>query len=184
MPLSVSKRRILKRPTTGSQRIHSRNRFKTTFILVSSCLLLTGVLVAAGFAYAWYSGSLVAPDTLSQVEYKPAQITKQPTQKNQRVNVILSNATSPIAAGEMASLSVRTNNDAVCQVEAMVNNQKIEVPKLTPSAADEYGIATWKWEIAKTTQPGTWQMTVTCSNEQFSGMLKTPMVITAPTAAG
>ncbi len=180
MALSVSSRRVLKRPTTGSERIAKYQRHKTGIILFILCSILVIAIIGTGYLYTWLMSNQIMPnDALTNTERRPVAIQKPTARINQRINVTVSNLSSPIMPGETAQLSIRTNIDAVCNIEVLSPTKKLTDPSLTAKAADEFGIVSWSWLIPKGTPNGTWPLTVSCSNREYSGVVKTNLAVSA-----
>ena len=139
MALSVSSRRVLKRPTTGSEKIAKYQRHKTSIILVLLCILLAAFLIGMGYLYAWLVSNQIMPnDAYNTQNYKPVEIKKPVARLNQRVNVAVSNISSPAIPGETVHLSIRTNVDAVCTLEVLTPVKKLIDATLGAKAADDH----------------------------------------------
>ena len=180
MALSVSSRRVLKRPTTGSEKIAKYQRHKTSIILVLLCILLAAFLIGMGYLYAWLVSNQIMPnDAYNTQNYKPVEIKKPVARLNQRVNVAVSNISSPATPGETVHLSIRTNVDAVCTLEVLTPVKKLIDATLGAKSADEFGIVSWSWVVPADTKDTSWPVSVTCNNREYSGVVKTTVVIAA-----
>lgn len=180
MALSVSTRRLLKRPTTGSQRITKYQRRRTLLVVIILSTVLGLLLMALGFLYTWLTSNQIMPnDAFNTALQKPVEIKKPVARLNQRVNVAVSSLSSPLVAGETAQLSIRTNVDAICTIEVLAPTQKLTSTDLNAKAADEFGIISWSWQVPTTAKNTSWPITVSCNNKEHSGVVKTALVIRA-----
>jgi hypothetical protein len=178
MALSVSSRRILKRPTTGTERVVKHQRVRTMLVLAILCVALVAILIGLGFLYTWFISNQVMPGTaLTDLPQKPVEIQKPVTRTNQRVSVAVSNLSSPVAPGDSVDLSIRTNIDAICTIEILAPTTKLVDINLSAKAADEFGIVSWAWQVPKETKDGSWPITVTCKNREYSGVVRAALVI-------
>jgi hypothetical protein len=70
--------------------------------------------------------------------------------------------TSPVAPGENAMISVKTNPTSTCKISVIYNNVPDTDSGLVPHKADSFGTVNWAWTVPKNTPLGSWPVTVTC----------------------
>ncbi len=135
-------------------------------------MILAVVLVSAGVIYTWYNGKYGEQPKVVSVMKKPAT-SKGPTKPSpvSKVNASVQTITSPIAPGENASITVRTNADAKCTIKVEYDKIAAKDSGLVPKTADEFGMVTWAWTVPVAAPIGKWPVTVTCANLKNSGMV-------------
>src|ERR1700757_1377423 len=130
-----------RRMSRSSSKYHPVLRvIRNTFIAV---FVLVGLLVGGAFAYTWYNSqsSETPKTTLAIKRSSPPKSLRKPSPTS-KVNASLLMLTSPIAPGDNASMSVRTNADANCTIKAEYNKVPAKDSGLVPKKADELGNVT------------------------------------------
>jgi hypothetical protein len=77
--------------------------------------------------------------------------------------------TSPVRAGNYASLTVRVSPKARCTIKVVYGKVVSKARGLGPKKGR---VLTWRWRVGALTRPGLWPVVVTCGK---SGSLKTKM---------
>lgn len=175
MGLEVKKRRVpLKRRSAGHRQYANEQRFRSFRAAVISAFVLLFLVAGAGVAYAWYIGQQPndIPETplVTEEESEPQVVEAPKPVKVQPVGVAVQLITSPIEPGDDASISIHTNPMAKCTIEVEYDKIPYSDKNLVPKEADEFGIVTWEWNVAKTTPLGTWPVTVKCKNSRYWGV--------------
>jgi hypothetical protein len=135
-------------------------------------VVLGGVLGVAAYGYTWYNSTYgEGPKTIATIK-RPAK-PKAPTKPSPtgKVGVSVQTISSPIAPGENASITVRTNADANCTIKVEYNKVAAKDSGLMPQKANEFGMATWSWTVPMTAPVGKWPVTVACANLKNSGVV-------------
>jgi len=81
--------------------------------------------------------------------------------------------TSPVLAGEMATLQIQTEPGAKCSVAVYEEFERSEHPDLATQKADANGLVTWKWRVYKDTPPGNWLIRVKAKTENDAASIET-----------
>jgi hypothetical protein len=127
-------------------------------------LVILAILVVAGVAYTWYNGQ--QPASIAKVpssnEPQAKQIVPKTLDKNVQESAAVQTVTSPIAPGENAMISVKTNPTSSCKISVMYNNVAAVDSGLAARKADNFGTVNWAWTVPKSTPLGSWPITVTC----------------------
>jgi hypothetical protein len=148
--------------------------------LVSTVVLLV-LLVGGGVAYTWYSGKNgpdVQPEEPEPVATSQSPFSKPPkVSPKARVGLSIQFLTSPVRPGENASINVKTNPLADCEITVEYDEKKSKDSGLKPKAADEYGIVDWTWTVDETAPKGKWPVEVTCANKKNWGKVIGDLVV-------
>lgn len=174
MALSVRSKRKEKTEFKHAQRVMKREKRRSMVqrTLITSVVLIV-VAVGAGVGYTWYMGKTkpavveVAPAAKKKVTMR----TPKPN-PNAPVGLAIQTLTSPVAPGNNASISIRTNPLATCDIVVEYNKVRSRDSGLMQKKSDEFGTISWAWTVEPNVQPGVWPITMTCANEKRSGMLQ------------
>ena len=71
--------------------------------------------------------------------------------------------TSPVSPNQYATASVKTVPGASCTIVVEYKSGPSSAAGLGPRTADSSGVASWTWKVGGRTTPGSWPVTVTCS---------------------
>ena len=144
-----------------SGKVDAKHRIKTITI---STLVILFVLVLAGVAYTWYNGQ--QPASIAKVptsnEPQAKQIVPAKLDKNVQESAAVQTLTSPIAPGDNAMISIKTNPTSACKISVVYNNVAAVDSGLAPRKADNFGTVNWAWTVPRGTPLGSWPFTVTC----------------------
>lgn len=170
MAEEVEEAKEAKKPTR-QKRILKRLRN----IVISAFVLLT-ILISAGAIYVWYMGQDVPDDSqdaaVVESTYKEIKhvVNNDP---NQNVGVALGSLSQTVAPGSEASANVRTTPGADCKISVDYNKDntttmKMKVapmsdPGLITKKADDWGTASWSWDVPTDATLGKWYAKVICS---------------------
>lgn len=154
---------------------------RNTMISVVALLLLA---VGGGVAYTWYMGqdesdlsAIAAP-----VEAEPAPvITHLKPAANAKVGAAVQMLTSPVAPGSNASITVKTNPDAVCTITVIYDKTASKDSGLSTKTADEFGVLSWAWTVEASAPLGKWPVKVTCTYNKQSAVVQGDLVVALPT---
>lgn len=148
------------------------------------------LLVGAGVGYTWYMGMQQpaaaaveeAPETA-----RPVAMTPSKPAPDAAVGVSSQMLTSPVKPGENASLTIKTNAGATCEItvtygEIGEEDKQSTDSGLEPQEADIYGMVTWAWTVETSRPLGTYPVEVTCANEAKSGYLRVDLIVGAEEA--
>lgn len=89
----------------------------------------------------------------------------------QQLQVGLITLTSPVSAGDDASITVQTAPGALCLITVTYKSGPSRARGLAPKTADSQGRVSWIWRVGTRTTPGRWQIIVTCSAAGRQGTL-------------
>lgn len=129
------------------------------------------LLLGAGVAYTWFMDQQpahIATATASDITSYTPITPKQPA-PNAPEGVSLQLASTPVAIGDQASVSIRTNPTSTCKIAVIYKYDYSKVqtplsdPALAPQTADAYGSASWTWTVASAAAVGPAKATVTCA---------------------
>jgi len=98
----------------------------------------------------------------------------QPIQSDPYANVGVSvqALTSPIKHGSEASITVKTNQRALCKIRVEYNKVASTDENLVDKNADEFGLVRWDWYVEDSVPIGKWPVEVTCYKNEKSGYVK------------
>jgi hypothetical protein len=146
-----------------------------------SVVILIVLFVLAGTAYTLFLGqSGPPPDKTTSKPAQAAYSAPKPVAPapNAPVGVSVDSLLSPVSAGSNTSLQVKTTPTASCAVSVVYNGVASTDSGLAPKVADAYGIAGWTWTVGAAVPAGSWPITVTCSYNTKSGVVKTNLQVT------
>jgi hypothetical protein len=164
--------------------VHHTNKFRPIIRAVQRLLIamtiLAVILITGALIYTWYNGKYGEQPKATATLPKKSASSRQPTKPSAigKIGVSVQFLTSPIAPGENATITVRTNADANCTIKVEYNNVLAKDSGLVPKKANEFGMATWGWTVPIGTPLGKWPVTVTCANLKYSGMVIGDLVVT------
>lgn len=154
---------------------------------VVSVVALLVILVGVGIAYTWYvgqqSGQSASVAPLPAKKYSaPFSAPPKPSAKTP-ASAAVRMATSPVAPGDNASITIKTNPVAKCEItveydpkdRTLVANQPpitVADSGLQPKTADEYGIVSWAWTFDETAPQGNWTAQATCGHHDQSAVVQ------------
>jgi micrococcal nuclease len=72
--------------------------------------------------------------------------------------------TSPVSPGAFATAKVKTSAGAYCMIVVEYKSGPSSAAGLGPKDASSTGVASWTWKVGSRTTPGSWPVTVTCSD--------------------
>lgn len=168
---------------TATHRARQRHQRKqTTLRLVLACMFLVMALVIAGFVYAWYYAKThpVKEGEVPQSKPKPISNSKpaKEVSPDTPVGVAIESLTSPVKAGDNASLSVKTLPTATCNLRLTYKDGTVSKDAgLSPKVSDDFGIAAWTWTIEPTRSAGMATIEATCIHGKMSGYNKGEIVV-------
>lgn len=147
-------------------------------ISISVAVLLI-LFIGAGFAYAFYT---------SQTEPEPKAVSVQPVQKKNTVshtkiaanapaNASIQTLSTPVAPGENAAVTVKSNPGSECSIVVEYNKVPSKDSGLKMKVSDEFGITTWSWTVDATAPEGKWPVTVTCVYNKKSAVVIGDLVV-------
>jgi hypothetical protein len=168
---------------TRGQRVvhHSRKAspmLRAVRNVIVTMVILMGLFVGGGVVYTWYNGKYGEPPKVTATLKKPVP-SRSPSKPSPtgRVGASVQMITSPIAPGDNASITVKTNADAKCTIVVEYNKVVAKDSGLVQKVADDYGLVTWAWSVPVTAPAGKWPVTVLCANLKFSGQVIGDLVI-------
>ena len=158
---------------------------KKTGSILFACFVVIVLLVAAGFAYTWWVGQQPAPaaeviETVGDV--RPAIVEPRELPPDAPVGVSSQLLTTPVLPGENASLTIKTNPGATCEITVTYGELGEESARSTdsglrPREADKFGMITWTWTVEPNRPLGTYPVETTCATEQKSGYLRVSLTV-------
>lgn len=146
---------------------------RNTAISIAVLLVLA---VGGGVAYTWYMGQQpVETSTAIQAPIEPVapKTIKPPVQSpDAAASASVQMLTTPIMPSENASLTVKTNPEAVCSITVEYDEVASKDSGLTLKTADEFGLVTWTWTVDDSAPEGVWPVDVTCAHNKQSAMVR------------
>ena len=164
----------------------SRTALKKAGTILFASFVVLVVLIAAGLAYTWWAGQQPVPtqETVEETDSlpRPTQVEPRTLPPDAPVSLSSQLLTTPVLPGENASLTVKTNPLAECEITVTYGDLGDETAQSTdsglrPRAADPFGIVTWTWTVESNRPLGDWPVEVTCANEAKSGYLRLTLTI-------
>lgn len=158
-------------------------RRKTIRNSLISVLVIVVLFLAAGTIYtllASQDGSTTtkkAPRTSAQSDASPDIKPPKPA-ANASVGIALNSLTSPVQAGENATMSIQTTAGATCSISVVYNDVPSRDSGLAAKKADDYGVVTWSWTVGKMTPVGQWPIQTNCARNGKSAVFKTIQQVT------
>ena len=139
-------------------------------------IILIALLIGAAVLYAWYTSQKDGGNRAEVVETTKPKPVRSPRRSdpNGAIGVALQYISSPIAPGQQASMTIHTDTDAKCTIEARHRPEdkpkpvKIKLPGFEDQVSDEFGMATWKWTVPASGPLGEWEVEATCANNKNS----------------
>lgn len=86
--------------------------------------------------------------------------------------------TDSVAQGGDASVTVRTEASAACEIEVLYDSGPSQASGLDPKTASSAGKAIWSWRVGGKTKTGTYPITVTCRLGDKEGVLELELKVT------
>ncbi len=106
-----------------------------------------------------------------------AALALAPLALAQRIQVTLVTVTSPAARGHDATIVVETSPAARCLIAVRYKSGPSRAKGLGPKAADSRGRVAWTWRVGTNTTPGTWPISVVCSEGEQQATLETSFTV-------
>ena len=86
------------------------------------------------------------------------------------VMVTMTALTTPIAPGSNATATVKTTPGATCSIVVRYKSGPSKAAGLAPQTAAGAGIVSWTWKVGASTTPGSWPVTLTCTQGGVFGL--------------
>lgn len=81
--------------------------------------------------------------------------------------------TSPVARGHDARITVRTAPHTQCMLLVYYKSASNSVNLAVPKRSDKEGQVSWTWRVTPEITPGTWPITVHCTDESHGNVIQT-----------
>jgi hypothetical protein len=163
---------VASKPIKSSVKRRVRNIVISIFVM----LFLT---IGLGVGYTWFMGinSKVETATVAGADTSTAIIKHVTPAANVPESASIQTLTSPIAPGDNASVTIKTNPTSVCTISVIYNTTASTDSGLKDKTADEFGIITWSWTVDSKAPVGKWPVKVTCSREKLSAVVIGDLVV-------
>lgn len=169
--------RLSRRPI-AQQMVRREKRAKSLRRLIFTTLTLVVLAVGAGAAYTWYMGTNVQANIEAAPKPKTRAIFKAPVSRpDATIGIAVQMISSPVAPGENASISIRTNPLTKCTIAVEYNKIPAKDSGLIQKTTDEFGTLSWAWTVAPNTPKGSWPISITCMNKKHSANVKATLEI-------
>lgn len=99
-----------------------------------------------------------------------------PAQAETKISV--SSLTSPINAGAIASISVKTTPGADCSISVIYKSGPSSAAGLGPQVANQNGDVSWSWKVGSNTSKGIWNIKLYCTQNGKSDSISVPFEVT------
>ena len=148
---------------------------------ILSIFILLAIMITAGVGYTWYMSRNVDenPSALADPVVVKQDRTVKPTQPaaDARVGASVQYLSTPIKPGSNASISIKTNAAATCNISVVYDKIASTDSGLKTKVADEYGTVSWSWTVESSAPVGKWPVKVTCANSKYSGFVQGDLVL-------
>lgn len=147
---------------------------------LTSATVLLVIIVLGGIAYTYIVGQ---SDTQTVAATAPPEAPAEPVIKpsqpspNAKESAAVEALTSPVAPGENASVTIKTNPTSNCTISVMYNNVASTDSGLVAKAADSYGTVTWTWTVGTNVPVGTWPVKVTCAYHTQTAVVQGDLLV-------
>lgn len=149
-------------------------------IAISAAVLLV-LVVGGGVAYTWYVGQDEAANTaavpVSATPTSAPVIKPMKPAANAKQSAAVQMLTSPVAPGENASITVKTNAGSDCTITVEYDEVPSTDSGLKPKKADDFGIVSWTWTVEETVPVGKWPVDVICAFNDQTAMVRGDLVV-------
>ena len=81
--------------------------------------------------------------------------------------------TSPVTRGHDARVTVQTAPHTQCMLLVHYKSASTTVNLAVPKRSDNRGQVSWTWRVTPDVTPGTWPLTVHCSDESHGNVIQT-----------
>lgn len=137
---------------------------------------------ATEWVTAWFALDGQAPPPGIAAIPTPAPTSKptsKPTPKpaSGTLKVKVTNLTSPVSAGEDATVRIRTRAGASCSIVVRYKSGPSKAQGLGPLKVDGYGAGSWTWLVGSRTTHGSWPITITCVSARKSASAHATLVV-------
>jgi hypothetical protein len=103
--------------------------------------------------------------------------TAQPPTDRPSLPVTITSLTSPIDAGKMARVAVKTSPGASCDIDVTYESRVSEAAGLEDKKAPADGTITWTWLVGANTNPGTRSVDIYCELGDAAGSASRDLVV-------
>lgn len=155
---------------------------KTLRNTLISIVVLLFVVAGGGLLYTWVIGKTQPPQAnVGTVEPQSQPVIKhvQPA-TNVPESASIQSLTTPIAPGDNASVTIKTNPKSTCVISVIYDKTPSTDSGLSAKTSDEYGTVTWSWTVENTVPIGKWPVKITCTREKLSAVVIGDLVIARP----
>jgi hypothetical protein len=150
---------------------------KTLRITTITIIVLLVFTIGAGLAYTWIMGK-TQPARVVDVTPTAAPTIKHVTpSQNVPESASIQSLTTPIAPGENASVTIRTNPASTCRISVIYDKTASTDSGLSPKIPDEFGSITWSWTVEIGAPVGKWPVKVTCDRGKLSAVVIGDLVV-------
>lgn len=138
------------------------------------------LLVGIGVAYAWHTASQepLPQQTAAQPQNFTPMIQKPKPDPNAAAYASVQSLTTPIAPGDNASITVKSNLEAICMIVVEFAGQTSKDSGLIRKPVDEFGLVTWAWTIGANDPEGERTVKVTCQHNNKTSFVQGVVMVT------
>lgn len=150
---------------------------------VLSGIALVMLVLAAGVVYVFMndkangSGALAGTTQVS-AQVSAGAIKPQPPSPAAPEGVYVEFITTPVKAGSVANVAVRTNPTSICTATVTYKAIVSHDPGLGPQSASDFGDVSWTWTVDPAAPSGTWPVDITCTYHGRSGVVRADLTVT------
>ncbi|HVS58350.1 MAG TPA: hypothetical protein VHD60_01275 [Candidatus Saccharimonadales bacterium] len=155
---------------------------------VISAVVLLVLCIGIGEVYVMFTDNGSVPVAAASIQQTASASTGEikPTKPAADIpeSAAVEMATSPIAPGAPATVSVHTNPGSACSIavvykyDSQTARVPVNDPNLSPQAADDFGMVSWNWTIPEGAPLGAGRATVVCTYHTRHAMVIADLYIT------
>lgn len=179
MALKVGKKYSLRRPQTPQRLAAAERRKASIRRTITGTLVLALLIGAGGIAYTWYMGKNKTAAFTAGTPVPSRRVEMKPLRQDPKANVGVSvqMLSTPVQPGQNASISIRTNQLAVCTIVVKYGEVASTDSGLSKKTADDYGTLSWSWTVPVSTPEGKGSVKVDCANKAKSGSVTADLIV-------
>lgn len=185
-PVKPIKTKPTRPVSTGTPKVRIPRPLRNAIISAAVLLVLC---VGVGEVYVMFADNGSMPTAAASIQpaasiASSGEIKPSKPAPNIPESAAVEMATSPVAPGAQASVSVHTNAGSTCSIAVIYNfdyekkQTPVSDPALGEQTADDFGTVAWNWTISPTAALGPGRATVTCTYHGRHAMVIADLLVT------
>jgi micrococcal nuclease len=143
--------------------------------LFALALLLSGCSIDSNVGLLGPSAELTPGPLATEAVIDTPRPSTDPKAADLPVKVTKHTATA--AAGNTASVTIKTSKKAECGIVVQYDSGPSTAKGLGPKTADSTGVITWKWQVGRNTSSGKVPIDITCTLGDLTGTASTSFTV-------